>query len=201
MTARSGDSFNTHRKRFIIITDPYFARERGVTELRFSWRFLSLLLMTAGLIILAFPGQLLAQDDEVKLTLRLLPGHYHIEIIPGESETLYLEIENSGSKAITNIRLSSDKPKGWIVDFRPESIDYLGAGSHQAIDVNVIADPDTDEGKYTLTLIAEADQTRAVAGTVLRVENTFSLWQWVGLGIGALVIAGFVILFRRFGRE
>jgi len=169
--------------------------------LRIGCRFLSLLLMTACLIILAFPSRILAQGDKVELTLRLLPGYYYIEIIPGESETLYLEIENSGNKAITNIRLSSDKPKGWIVDFRPESIGYLGAGSHQAIDVNVVADPDTDKGEYTLTLIAEADQTRAVTSSVLRVENAFSVWQWVGLGIGVLVVAGSVILYRRFGRE
>jgi len=169
--------------------------------LRISWSFLSLLLVIVGLMILASPSRILAQDDKFELTLRLLPGYYYVEITPGENKTLYLEIENSGNKAITNIRLYSDKPKEWIVDFRPESIDYLGASSHQAIDVNVIADPDTDKGEYTLTMIAEADQTRTITSTVLRVENAFSLWQWVGLGIGALVIAGFVILFRRFGRE
>ncbi len=152
-------------------------------------------------MILAFSSQILAQSDRVELTLRLLPGCYYIEIIPGENETLYLEIENSGNKAITNIRLFSDKPKGWIVDFKPESIDHLDAGSHQAIDVNVVADPDTDKGEYTLTLIAEADQTRTVTTTVLRVENAFSLWLWIGLGVGALVIAGFIILYRRFSRE
>ena len=169
--------------------------------MRINWRVLSLLLMTVGLMILAFSNQILAQSDGVELTLRLLPGHYYIEITPGENKTLYMEIENSGNKAITNIRLFSDKPKGWIVDFRPESIDHLGAGSHQAIDVNVVADPDTNKGEYTLTLIAEADQTRTVTSIVLRVENAFSLWLWVGLGMGALVIAGFAILYRRFGRE
>jgi len=169
--------------------------------LSIDWRVLSLLLMTVGLMLLAFPSQMLAQGDRVELTLRLLPRYYYIEIIPGENKTLYLEIENSGNKAITNIRLFSDKPKGWIVDFKPESIGHLGAGNHQAIDVNVVADPDTDKGEYTLTLIAEADQTRTVTSTVLRVENAFSLWQWVGLGMGALVIAGFAILYRRFGRE
>jgi len=157
--------------------------------------------MTVGLMLLAFPSQMLAQGDRVELTLRLLPRYYYIEIIPGENKTLYLEIENSGNKAITNIRLFSDKPKGWIVDFKPESIGHLGAGNHQAIDVNVVAAPDIDKGEYTLTLIAEADQTRTVTSTVLRVENAFSLWQWVGLGMGALVIAGFSILYRRFGRE
>lgn len=166
-----------------------------------DWRVLSLLLMTVGLMLLAFPSQMLAQGDRVELTLRLLPRYYYIEIIPGENKTLYLEIENSGNKAITNIRLFSDKPKGWIVDFKPESIGHLGAGNHQAIDVNVVAAPDIDKGEYTLTLIAEADQTRTVTSTVLLVENAFSVWQWVGLGMGALVIAGFAILYRRFGRE
>ena len=169
--------------------------------MRIKWRILSLTLITIGLMMLAFTGQILAQGARVELTLRLLPGYYHTEIIPGETKTLYLEIENSGNKAITNIRLYSDKPKGWIVNFRPESIGHLGAGNRQAIDVNVVADPDTDKGEYTLTLIAEADQTRTVTSTVLRVEDAFSLWQWVGLGIGVLVIAGFVILYRRFSRE
>ena len=152
-------------------------------------------------MILASPSPILAQSDRVELTLRLLPRSYYIEIIPGESETLYLKIENSSNKAITNIRLFSDKPKGWIVDFRPESIGHLGAGSHQVIDINVVADPNTDKGEYTLTLIAEADRTRAVTNTVLRVENVFFLWQWIGLGTGALVTAGFIILYRRFSRE
>jgi uncharacterized membrane protein len=52
-----------------------------------------------------------------------------------------------------------------------------------------------------VTLIAEAEQARAVTSTILRVENASSVWQWVGLGIGVVVIAGFVLLYRRFSRE
>lgn len=169
--------------------------------MRINWKFLSLLLMVVGLIIVALPGQILAQDNKVELTLRLLPGYYYSEVTPGESKTLYLEIENSGDKAITNIELFSDKPKGWTVDFEPEHIDYLAADSHQSIDVHVVAGTDTVKDDYTLTLIAEADQTRAVTSTVLRVENAFSPWRWIGLGVGVLVIVLFVVLYRRFGRE
>ena len=168
--------------------------------MRISTKFLCLSLIAAGLMILAFPGQLLAQGDKVELILSL-SGYYYTNVIPGENKTLYLKIVNAGNKPITNIRLSSDKPKGWTVDFEPESISSLDASSHQAIDVNVVPDPHADKGDYTVTLIAEADQTRTVTSTTLRVENAFSLWQWVGVGVGVLVIAGFVILYLRFGRE
>jgi len=168
--------------------------------MKINWKLLSLLLMVAGLMLAALPGQILAQDNKVELTLRLLPGHYYSEITLEESETLYLEIKNSGDEAITNIELFSDKPEGWTVDFEPESIDYLAADSHQSIDVRVIADADTVKDDYTLTLIAEADQTRAVTTTVLRVEDAFAPWRWVGLGVGALIIVLFVVLYRRFGR-
>ncbi len=169
--------------------------------MRFSLRLYWLLLCVMGLMLILSPGTVLAQEEKIDLILRLIPGDYYKKVTPGEENILYLEIHNAGNKPITNIRLSSDEPEGWVVKFRPMSIDYLGAGSHQAIDVNVVVAPDTDKGKYTLTMIAEADQTRTVTSTVLRVENAFSLWQWVGLGMGALVIAGFAMVYRRFGRE
>ena len=168
--------------------------------MRINWKFLSLLLMVVGLILVAFPGRMVAQDNKAELTLSLLPGCYYSEVTPGESKTLYLEIENSGDEAITNIELFSDKPEGWTVDFEPENIDYLAADSHQSIDVDVVAGKDTVKDDYTLTLIAEADQTRAVTSTILRVENAFSPWRWIGLGVGALVIVLFIVLYRRFGR-
>ncbi|MCD6600144.1 MAG: hypothetical protein J7L19_06225 [Dehalococcoidia bacterium] len=169
--------------------------------MRINWKFLSLLLMVVGLVLVALPCQILAQANKAELTLRLLPGYYYSEVTPGESKTLYLEIENSGDEAITNIELFSDKPKGWTVDFAPESIDYLAADSHQSIGVHVVAGKNTIKDDYTLTLIAEADQTRAVTSTILRVEDAFSPWRWIGLGVGALVIVLFVFLYRRFGRE
>jgi len=154
-----------------------------------------------GLTFILSSGTVLAQEEKTDLTLRFIPGDYYREVTPGEETTLYLEIRNTGNEPITNIRFSSDEPEDWVVKFKPMSIDYLGAHSHQAIDVNVVAAPDTDKGKYTLTMIAEADQTRTVTSTVLRVENAFSLWLWVGVAVAALAVAGFIIVYMRFGRQ
>ena len=165
-------------------------------------KVLWLFLMIAGLLAcLVSPTMLLAQEAKVDLSLRMLPEYYYKEVIPGEDNTLFMEVRNNGDKEITNIRFDSDKPEGWVVDFKPGSIDYLGAGSSQTIDVKVIPGRDTGRGEYNLTIIAEANETRAATSTMLRVENGSSFWLWVGLGVGALVIAGFIVIFLRFGRQ
>ena len=87
------------------------------------------------------------------------------------------------------------------MDFKPDNIGYLGAGSSQTIDVKVIPGHDTDRGEYNLTFIAEANETRTATSTMLRVETGSSFWLWVGLSVAALVIAGFVAIFLRFGRQ
>ena len=155
----------------------------------------------AGLVILVPSSRLAAQEDRVELVLQLLPGYYHREITSGEVTTLYLEIRNVGDQEITDVRLISDNPKGWVVGLKPDSIDYHSAGSAQTIDVSVTVPPAIERGEYTLTLIAEAAQTRTATSTVLRVEGAFSFWLWIGGGLAVLVIAIFVIIFIRFGRE
>ena len=165
-------------------------------------KVLWLFLLIAGLLAcLGSPAILLAQEAKVDLSLRMLPDYSYKKVIPGEDNALFMEIRNRGDKEITNIRFDSDKPEGWVVDFKPSSIDYLSAGSSQTIDVKVIPGLDTSRGKYNLTFIAEADETRTATSTRLRVENGPSFWLWVGLGVAALAIAAFIFIFLRFGKQ
>lgn len=158
------------------------------------------LLVTVLLTFLASPVGLLSQEDKVDLSLRILPGYHYRDVIPGEDNTLFMEVRNNGDKEITDIKFDSDKPEGWVVDFKPGSISYLGAGSSQTVDVNIIPSRNTSRGEFNLTLLAEANETRTATSTMLRVENGSSFWLWVGLGVAALVTAGFIVIFLHFGR-
>lgn len=159
------------------------------------------LLIAVLIMLLVPPAVLLAQEAKIDLSLRMLREYHYKEVTPGEDNTLFMEIRNNGNKEITNIRFDSDKPQGWVVDFNPDSINYLSAGSSQTIDVNVIPSRDTGRGEYNLTFLAEANETRAATSTMLRVETGPSFWLWVGIGLAAIVIAGFVIIYLRFGRQ
>ncbi len=136
------------------------------------WRFL----FTVGLITILLPRPVLAQEGKVDLTLRLVSAEYYNAVTPGKDNIFFLEIRNTGSKAVTNIRLSSDKPEGWVIQFSPGEIDYLGSGSLQTVDVNIKPDGKTVKGDYRVTLIAEANEIRKVTSTWARVE-TVSFWD------------------------
>jgi uncharacterized membrane protein len=162
--------------------------------------WLSLALAVLVLLIVS-SVTLLAQEARVSLSLRILPDYYYKELTSGEDNTLFMEIRNNGDNEITNIRFESDKPEGWVVDFKPDNISYLSAGSSQTIDVNVIPSRDANRGRYNLAFIAEASETRAVTSTTMRIESGSSFWLWVGIGLAAIVVAGFVIIYLRFGRQ
>lgn len=159
-------------------------------------QFIAVLLM-----FLVSPVVVLAQEDKVDLSLRLLPEYYYKEVIPGEDAILYMEVKNNGDKEITNIVFVSDNPKGWMVDFKPGSINRLGSGSSQTVDVHVIPSRDTSRGEYHLTFLAEANETRTATSTILRVENTSSSWLWVGIGLVGIVIIAFIFIYLRFGKQ
>lgn len=159
------------------------------------------LLLFAVLMTILSPYPLLAQEEKVDLTLTMAPGSYYREVTRGKDNTLFLEIRNTGNTAITNISLYSDKPKDWVVEFKPGSIDYLGASSSQTVDIIVNPAGNATRGEYTITLIAEAKETRRVITTSVRVETGTPFWLWVGSAVAVLVVAAFVIIFVRFGRE
>ena len=88
-------------------------------------KVLWLFLLIVGLVAcLGSPAVLLAQEAKVDLSLRMLPEYYYKEVIPEEENALFMEVRNNGDKEITNIRFDSDKPEGWVVDFKPGSIDF-----------------------------------------------------------------------------
>lgn len=154
-----------------------------------------------GLIAILPPGYALAQEIKTGLDLRLVSGGFNDEVNPGEDNLFFMEITNSSSDTITNIEFSANSPKGWVVEFTPETIDVLSADNYLTVDVNIKPPKNTSKGRYTVTVIADSAETRRVMSIFVRVENGISVWTWVGAIVVAVVITGFVIIFRRFGRE
>jgi uncharacterized membrane protein len=64
-----------------------------------------------------------------------------------------------------------------------------------------VPDASAEGGDYNITVIAKANETDSAASLFLQIERTISTWLWIGIGVAALVIIGFVIVFVRQGRQ
>ncbi len=160
-----------------------------------------LLLVSTVVAALLWPAYAMGQTEKKDLIIRFSSGSYPYNIRVGQDNIFYLEIENTGTQDITNIRLHANVPEGWVVEMKPETVSLLAAGRVQTVDANVKPAATANKRDYQITFIAEGDGTRGVMTTWVRVENSSSAWLWVGIGIGIIVVAGFIIVFLRIGKQ
>ena len=159
-----------------------------------------LLLLVFSLTSFLSPQGAAAQKEDVGLVLMFIPGANFDRLAPGTSSTSYLEIRNTGDKTVSNIRLSSDKPAGWEVEFKPDFIQQLNAGGVVTVDVNIRPAESAARGDYRFMAIADADGMKRITSIYVNVQPATTIWLWIGLALAALLIVGFILVFIRMGR-
>lgn len=168
--------------------------------MRISRKIYWLLLLVVGLVAVLWPCSILAQPEKTDLTLNIVYDGFR-SLKAGEQRTMFLEVRNTGYSELTDIQLSADSPEGWTIEFSPPVIDKLASGSVQTVDVTLKSPDNAAKGDYNVAVIAQANETRRVTSVYVRVESSSLLWVWIGIGIAALLIAGSIVIFMRFGRE
>jgi uncharacterized membrane protein len=168
--------------------------------MRASRKIYWLLLVTVGLAAVLWPCSMLAQAEKTDLNLNIVYDGFN-SLKAGEEKTVFMEVGNTGSRELTDIKLSADSPEGWTITFNPQVIDKLAADSFQTVDIKLKPADKASKGDYNIAIIAQANEMRRVSSIYVRVESSSLFWVWVGAGVAALLIAGFVIIFMRFGRE
>jgi uncharacterized membrane protein len=83
---------------------------------------------------------------------------YSASATSGRDNFYSIVIQNTGSDTLENIKFSSIKPEGWSIEFSPEQIDELSAGSLQTIDVNIKPAAKAIAGDYQITLAADTSR-------------------------------------------
>lgn len=152
-----------------------------------------------AIIAVLTPRILLAQAEKPDLLIYVFGPYNNLKA--GQDNILSVEVRNVGNGEITDVRLFSEKPEGWVIEFRPAEIDRLVAGSIRTVEVNVKPATGTAEGEYRVTLIAEANETRKDTSIGVTIEPSVSVWLWVGTGLAVIVVISFIIVFRRLSRH
>ena len=118
----------------------------------------------------------------------------------GSESPFYITITNTGSATLQNVSLSSSKPEGWEVTFKPDKIDQLDPGAQREVAMMIKPSAKAIAGDYMLNVTASHPQVSINRDIRVSVE-TPTLWGWVGVGILVIVIGGLMGLFMKLGRR
>jgi len=125
---------------------------------------------------------------------------FNTQATAGQESPFYVTITNTGSAPLQNVSLSSSKPEGWTVTFKPDKIDQLDPGAQREITMLIKPSAKAIAGDYMLSVSATHPQVTLNRDIRVTVE-TPTILGWIGAAILVLVIGGLLGLFMKLGRR
>jgi uncharacterized membrane protein len=139
------------------------------------------------------------------LKLTTPDGRLNTEATSGQESNFIVTVANTGSADLEKVVISclaKDRPSGWTVTCKPESLDMLKAQDTKEVQVTVKPAEKTIAGDYIISIQAEPEAKNAFANLQIRTTVlTPTIWGWVGVGIVILVVVALAVIFIRFGRR
>ena len=125
---------------------------------------------------------------------------FNTQATAGQESPFYITITNSGSAPLQNVSLSSSKPQGWTVTFKPDKIDQLDPGAQREVAMMIKPGSNAIAGDYMLTVTASHPQV-SLSRDIRVTVQTPTLWGFVGIAVLVVVIGGLLGLFMKLGRR
>lgn len=119
----------------------------------------------------------------------------------GSASPLAVAVTNSGTAAITNVKLTASAPSGWDVTFEQDTIASLEPGVPVTVNAQVKPSGDSIAGDYNITVTATGDQSTRDSMEIRYTVETSVLWGVIGAALIIAVAAGIWWVFQRFGRR
>jgi len=137
------------------------------------------------------------------LTVSTSDGRLNGRGAAGSASPLVVTLENRGTAAITNVKLTASAPTGWEVSFDPDTIASLEADATTPTTVNAQVKPSGDAiaGDYTITVTATGDQSTRDTMEIRYTVETNLLWGVIGVALIVAVAGGVWWVFQRYGRR
>ena len=153
-------------------------------------------------------GQTLVNDLSVEIT-----GSYSLVVATvdgaplngrggaGSSTPFSLTVTNTGTAAVTNVRLTGTAPTGWEVTFDRATIESIAANATETVTAQIKPSGSAIAGDYVVTLSAAGDQSTRDSLEIRYAVETSILWGVVGLALIVAVVGGVWWVFQRYGRR
>ncbi|HTY91344.1 MAG TPA: NEW3 domain-containing protein [Methanocella sp.] len=149
------------------------------------------------------------QDIAENLTLKLKAGtgmsvNYDklaYTASPGQTFKINIYVTNTGTgSALTNVYPQVTAPSGWVVSSSPNSTNTIKSGGTQTFVISVQPPGNIVASDYDVSVKMVSDQASASDDFRITIA-TSSYIPYIAGGIIVVVLAGIVLLYRKYGRR
>ncbi len=127
-------------------------------------------------------------------------GLLSASITAGEQKKIELEVKNTGTADLTDIKINPETPINWEVTFEPQTVDRLTPGGSATVYATIKPSKKAIAGDYAVT--AEAKTPEASSKAAFRISvKTPLLTGWIGILIIIAAAGSVYYLFRKYGRR
>lgn len=134
------------------------------------------------------------------------PNLYH-EITVGDSVTMNITVQNTGTRRLSNVEVATDKPYEWGAIIKPELIRSLEPDETKEVYVSLIPPKDVGVGAHEISLQTEASSNNRNVETEdktmrIKISSKTSFWAIAGLIILLIgLVVGIVIFGLRISKR
>jgi len=157
-------------------------------------------------VVVTSKNETLAADLKVIITgsygmeVTTPTGRLNAETTAGRRQSVDLVINNTGSTELQGIKLKSEQPNGWNVEFDQDVIDVIAPGESATVKAYIQPDEKALAGDYVVSVTAETPEVTNSAELRVMVK-TSTLWGIVGVLVILLLVAGLYWVFEKYGRR
>jgi uncharacterized membrane protein len=134
------------------------------------------------------------------LDLSTSDGRLNATVSSGGSTNLTLQLTNTGTAPLTDVKMTATPPRDWDVTFDQDTVPVIDVNQSVPVTARITPVGNAVAGDYQLTIRAGNDQVNQSTAIRTTVE-TSSIWWIVGIALIALVLIGLFFVFRRYGRR
>lgn len=137
---------------------------------------------------------------EPRLTLTGRDERLSARAEAGEETPVELVLVNTGSAPAQGIKLESNAPSGWKVEFEPERLEVLAPEARHTISALITPSSKAIAGDYMVTMRAVTEHANESSDFRVTVQ-TSTLWGVVGVLVIAAALVVLVAAMMRYGRR
>ncbi len=127
-------------------------------------------------------------------------GRLSTKVTAGGKKDLKLQLKNTGSLPLRNIKLSSTAPADWNVKFGSKQINRLKPGESTYVTATIKASKKAIAGDYQLKIDANTKNASSDAAFRVTVGKSM-MWGGISIAIIIIVLGGIFTMVRTYGRR